>query len=325
MGFQSKSQNQNSSSTDDKQSFKVNQSSDSDQHDQIMLKKNQLQKIRKPLAKRKISNWGSGRPSKSTKIKDDPRQNLQFMNEALSSLWFGRDISMKMIIYLCKMGNMISKVVTGVPASKIRKGFMKYDQNTHQDKKKYSIQLKKDLKNKNSRLLEYLNYPEDTTYLFLEKNSNCEDKLQLNNISEETKVGLEVVMKSLSKNFVHTYKFIVKEYFQNQHDFIENNLVDNIVRKLVENYQHHKMIFDRQLIHELTKDDFALINDIESNPLQAQIHLFQNSSIRNINFFTNTFNDQVEEIKKNSCWIRQFIQGFIEILQNCDPLNTTNL
>lgn len=49
------------------------------------------------------------------------------MNDALSSLWFGRDISMKMIIYLCKMGNMIFKVVTGIPASKIRKGFMKYD------------------------------------------------------------------------------------------------------------------------------------------------------------------------------------------------------
>ncbi|CAK86379.1 unnamed protein product (macronuclear) [Paramecium tetraurelia] len=312
--MESKSQNQNSSLTDDKQ-FKVNQSSDSDDHEQNMLKKNQHKKIRKSLTKRKSSNWGSGRPSKRTETNDDHQWSHQLKNEALSGLWFGRDISMKMIIYLCKMGNMIFKVVTGIPASKIRKGFMKFDSNSHQDKKKYSLQLKKDLKNKNSRLLEYLNYPADTTYMFLEKNNNCEDKLSLKNISEESQIGLEVVMKSLSKNFVNTYKFIIREYFQNSQDFLENNLVDNIVRQLVENHQDHKMLFDRQLIHELTKDDYALINEIESDPYQAQIHQYQNSGIRNINFFSNTYKDEVEEIKKNSFWIREFIEGFIEILQ----------
>lgn len=50
---------------------------------------------------------------------------------------------------------MIGKVVTGIPASKNRQDFMKYDKETnssrqidvtHQIKKKYSNQLKKELK-----------------------------------------------------------------------------------------------------------------------------------------------------------------------------------
>ncbi|CAD8094425.1 unnamed protein product [Paramecium sonneborni] len=316
MRFQSKSQKQNS---EDKQTFKQNEFSDldSDFKENRKVKSTKPKKIKKQQPKSKSGNWGSGRPSKNKKTIADNQQNQQLTEEALQNLWFGRDISMKIIIYLCKMGNMIFKVVTGIPASKIKKGFMKVDSYTHQDKKKYSNQLKKDLKNKYSQILQYLDYPIETTYLFLGQNNNYNNKLYLNNIPEETKNGLEIVMKYLSPKFIDTYKLIVKEFFQNQKDVYQNTFIDNIVQQLIENYQDHKMIFDRQLIFELTKDDCILINEIESDPLQAQIHLYQNSSLRNLNFFSNTFNDEVDEIKKNSNWIRQFIQGFIEILQIC--------
>ncbi|CAD8097992.1 unnamed protein product [Paramecium sonneborni] len=290
---------------------------DSDCEDRENLKKIKQKKIKKQSFKSKSGNWGSGRPSKNKKVVANDQQNQEFFDDNLSNLWFGRDISMKIIIYLCKMGNMIFKVVTGIPASKIKKGFLKTDEIVHEVKKKYSNQLKKDFKNKCSRLLQYLDYPEDTTYMFLGKNNNYPNKLFLNNLPEEIKIGLEIVMKYISPQFIDTYKLIVKEYFQNQKS--DYNIIDNIISKLIENYQDHKMIFDRQLIYELTKDDCSFISLIESNPIYASFHYSQNSTIGFFNFSSNTFNDEVEEIKKKSEWIRQFIKGFVEILSSCYP------
>ncbi|CAK89133.1 unnamed protein product (macronuclear) [Paramecium tetraurelia] len=325
---------QNTSQFEDELSQKVYEYNDSPSQDLQKLIKNTHKKIKKPSAKRKSCNWGSGRPSKNHKAGSDIQKNQLLLKEVLSNLWFGTDISLQLITYLCKMGNMIPKVVTGIPASKNKKDFMKYDINTnrdvktyqsHQEKKKYSNSLKKDLKDKHKMLLEYLQYSEETTYLFLGDNRNCEDKLYLDDyiMEKESKIGLEVVIKNLSPKFVYTYKFIVQEYYQNNNVNFET-LVDNILNNLKTNQQNHKMIFDRQLIYELTKDDINLINEIESKPSMADFHMYQNTSIRKLNFCSNTFNDEVEEINRMSSWIRQFISGFIEILQNCDKITQAN-
>lgn len=42
------------------------------------------------------------------------------MKSLMLQHWFGREISMKILIYLCKMGNMIFKVKTGKPAEKVK-------------------------------------------------------------------------------------------------------------------------------------------------------------------------------------------------------------
>ncbi|CAD8181673.1 unnamed protein product [Paramecium octaurelia] len=325
---------QNSSLIDDEQSQKVYDYNDSRSQDLYKQIPNTHKKIKKYSAKRKSCNWGSGRPSKNEKSDLEIQKNQLLLKEVLSNLWFGTDISLQLITYLCKMGNMIPKVVTGIPASKNKKDFMKYDIDTnkdiktyqsHQEKKKYSNSLKKDLKDKHKMLLEYLQYSEDTTYLFLGDNKNCQDKLYLGNyiMEKETKIGLEVVIKNLSPKFVPTYKFLVQDYYQNNNVNFEI-LVDNILNNLIENQQNHKMIFDRQLIYELTKDDINLINQIESKPSMADFHMYQNTSIRKLNFQSNTFNDEVEEINRTSPWIRQFIGGFIEILQNCGKNTQAN-
>ncbi|CAD8085496.1 unnamed protein product [Paramecium primaurelia] len=330
MDLKSKSSNIASIQEDGEQSYKANEFSDSQSQDQYQLKNIMHKKIKKYQQKRKSCNWGSGRPSKQNNTVSNNQQNQLQLTDDLSKFWFGTDISMQLIIYLCKVGNMIPKVVTGIPAAKKKKDFIKYDKDketlqnhsieTHLNIKKYSNQLKKELKIKHSKLLEYLQYSEDTTYMFLEENNICQDQLHLYKyISQENKIGLEVVLKYLSPKFILTYKFIIQEYYQKNVNI--DILIDTILKKLIDDQQNHKMIFDRQLIYELTKDDINLINEIESNPHKAEFHLYQNSRIRNLNFFSNTFNDEVEEITRKSLWIRQFVQGFIEILQNCD-INT---
>ncbi|CAD8098351.1 unnamed protein product [Paramecium sonneborni] len=204
-------------------------------------------------------NYGKGRPKKK-------KENNEGTQEIDKRQWFNAYRALHMLTLICEKGSLALRYKTGQKSSAI-------EETTKTKKSEETRKLKQKLKD----LKKHCNYEEKKLYLLIDNNTE-NIQIELENADNDLIIeDMNKIYKYLDKEFQVSFILILKSYLE-QYDKDSQVLAREIVFKMIDQKEQHKMLMNLALIKTNIEDDLEYVLQLANmnSGLQLQYEVNEN-------------------------------------------------